>query len=66
MPPCTVPCGHEFCMACLQELKSVNEARCKPLRCPVCNDAFTANRLGEDHQDAAAEGQGKGQQETAG
>eukprot|EP00955_Chlamydomonas_euryale_P001550 17617-Chlamydomonas_euryale.AAC.1 len=38
-------------MSCLEELKSVNEARGRPLRCPACNDVFSAQRLGTDCQE---------------
>lgn len=39
----TVPCGHEFCLSCIQEVVRSSRQR----GCPVCRSQFTASSLGE-------------------
>ncbi|XP_072549119.1 uncharacterized protein [Salminus brasiliensis] len=38
--PVTIPCGHNYCMACIEDYWSQNE-RTETYRCPECRESFT-------------------------
>ncbi|KAM8756246.1 tripartite motif-containing protein 16-like [Acanthopagrus schlegelii] len=43
--PVTVPCGHNFCMRCIQERWDREERSRSPCSCPECGDRFPSRPL---------------------